>query len=73
MADIFDINCGTIIEGTETIDQVAERILDYVIEVASGAVQPKAVMMGQDDFIPWRRGCVLIKMYCLELESTHQI
>jgi len=59
MPDIHDINCGTIIEGSETIDVVAERILDYVIEVASGVVQPKAVTMGQDDFIPWRRGVSL--------------
>jgi altronate hydrolase len=59
MSDILDINCGTIIEGSETIDQAAERILDYVIEVASGNVQPKAVLMGQDDFIPWRRGVSL--------------
>ena len=59
MSDILDINCGTIIEGKETIEQVAERILDYVIDVASGLVQPKAVIMGQDDFIPWRRGVSL--------------
>ena len=59
MGDILDINCGTIIEGEETIEQAAERILDYVIEVASGVVQPKAVIMGQDDFIPWRRGVSL--------------
>lgn len=59
MPDILDINCGTIIEGSETIDQVAERILDYVIEVASGVTQPKAVALGQDDFIPWRRGVSL--------------
>jgi altronate hydrolase len=59
MPDIIDINCGTIIEGSETIEQVAERILDYVIEVASGTSQPKAVVLGQDDFIPWRRGVSL--------------
>lgn len=59
MPDILDINCGTVIEGQETIDQVAERIMDYVIEVASGNVQPKAVLLGQDDFIPWRRGVSL--------------
>ncbi len=59
MGDILDINCGTIIEGSETIEQVAEKILDYVIEVASGNTQPKAVLMGQDDFIPWRRGVSL--------------
>lgn len=59
MPDIMDINCGTIIEGEETIPQAAERILDYIIEVASGYVQPKAVRLGQDDFIPWKRGVSL--------------
>lgn len=59
MPDIIDINCGTIIEGTETISKNAERILDYIIEVASGNIVPKAVKLGQDDFIPWRRGVSL--------------
>ncbi|WP_454879549.1 UxaA family hydrolase [Sphingobacterium detergens] len=59
MPDIIDLNCGTIIEGTETIEQAAHRILDYVIEVASGEIKPKAVLLGQDDFIPWRRGVSL--------------
>jgi len=59
MPDIIDINCGTIIEGKETIQQAGDRIMDYVIEVASGRVQPKAVLLGQDDFIPWKRGVSL--------------
>lgn len=59
MPDIIDINCGTIIEGEESIQQVAHRILDFVIDVASGTTQPKAVLLGQDDFIPWRRGISL--------------
>jgi len=59
MPDIIDLNCGTIIEGEETIEQAAHRILDYVIQVASGEIQPKAVLLGQDDFIPWRRGVSL--------------
>jgi altronate hydrolase len=59
MPDIMDINCGTIIEGEETIAQSAVRMLDYVIEVASGIKQPKAVILGQDDFIPWKRGVSL--------------
>ena len=59
MPDIIDINCGTIVEGSETIQQAGERILDYVIEVASGQLQPKAVLLGQDDFIPWKRGVSL--------------
>jgi altronate hydrolase len=59
MPDIIDINCGTIIEGAETIQQAGERILDYVIDVASGLVEPKSVQLGQDDFIPWKRGISL--------------
>jgi len=59
MPDIIDINCGTIIEGEETIQQAGERILNYVIQVASGEVEPKSVTLGQDDFIPWKRGISL--------------
>jgi len=59
MPDIIDINCGTIIEGEETIPQAGERILDYVIRVASGEIEPKAVQLGQDDWIPWKRGISL--------------
>ena len=59
MNDIIDINTGTIIEGEETIEQAGERILDYVIKVASGEIQVSAVKHGQDDFIPWKRGVSL--------------
>lgn len=59
MRDIIDINTGTIIEGEETIEQAGERILDYVIKVASGEQEISAVRHGQDDFIPWKRGVSL--------------
>jgi altronate hydrolase len=59
MKDIIDINTGTIIEGEETIEQAGERILDYVIKVASGEIVAKAVQNGQEDFIPWKRGVSL--------------
>lgn len=59
MQDIIDIDCGTIITGTETIEQAGERILEYLIAVASGEVIPKAIVLGQDDFIPWKRGVSL--------------
>jgi altronate hydrolase len=59
MRDIIDVNTGTIIEGSETIEEAGERILDYVIRVASGEVQVSAVRHGQDDFIPWKRGVSL--------------
>ncbi|MFD0763310.1 UxaA family hydrolase [Mucilaginibacter lutimaris] len=59
MPDIVDFNCGTVIEGVETIEQSAHRLLNYVIDVANGDIKPKAVLLGQDDFIPWKRGVSL--------------
>ena len=59
MPDIIDIDTGTIIDGKETIEQAGERILDYVIAVASGDMEVAAVQHGQDDFIPWKRGVSL--------------
>ncbi|MBS0029001.1 UxaA family hydrolase [Chitinophaga sp. 22321] len=59
MQDIIDINTGTIIDGEETIAAAGERILDYVIQVASGTITAKSVLHGQDDFIPWKRGVSL--------------
>jgi len=59
MNDIIDINTGTIIEGEETIEEAGERILEYVIKVASGEIEVSAVRHKQNDFIPWKRGVSL--------------
>ncbi|MBD1428793.1 UxaA family hydrolase [Sphingobacterium litopenaei] len=59
MADIIDINTGPIIDGEKTIEQMGEEILEYCIKAASGEVTPKAVLLNQDDFIPWKRGVSL--------------
>ncbi|MEX6687476.1 altronate dehydratase family protein [Danxiaibacter flavus] len=59
MPDIIDINTGSIIDGEETIEQAGERILDYLIKVASGEEKVAAVRHGQDDFILWKRGVSL--------------
>jgi len=59
MNDIIDIDCGPVIEGDKTIEQMGEAILEYCIKAASGEVIPKAVQLNQDDFIPWKRGVSL--------------
>lgn len=59
MSDIIDINTGPIIDGEKTIEQMGEEILEYCIKAASGEVTPKAVLLNQDDFIPWKRGVSL--------------
>lgn len=59
MKDIIDIDTGPIIEGTQSIEEMGEAILEYCIRAASGEVIPKAVQLNQDDFIPWKRGVSL--------------
>jgi altronate hydrolase len=59
MPDIIDIDCGGVIDGTSTIEQAGEEILEYIITVASGLKKTKAMLLNQDDFIPWKRGVSL--------------
>lgn len=59
MSDIIDMDCGPIISGEKTIEEMGEDILAYCIKAASGNIIPKAVLLNQDDFIPWKRGVSL--------------
>ncbi|ALS24661.1 altronate dehydratase [Paenibacillus sp. JMULE4] len=55
MRENIDINAGTIIEGTETIDSVGQRIMDQIAKVCSGKLT-KAEILKQHDFGIWRIG-----------------
>ena len=59
MSDIIDIDCGPVIEGKKSIEEIGDDILEYIIDVASGNILSKADALGQDDFIPWKRGVSL--------------
>jgi altronate hydrolase len=56
MTDIIDFDSGKIITGEETIADNGDALLEYLIGLASGEYLTKAEILGQDDFIPWRRG-----------------
>ena len=59
MADAIDVDTGTIIAGEESVEDAGERILGVITKVASGEMKTKAELLGQDDFIPWKRGVSL--------------
>jgi altronate hydrolase len=59
MSDAIDIDAGGIITGEQSMDEAGEAILDFVLKVASGESRTKAELLGQDDFIPWKRGVSL--------------
>ena len=43
----------------EMIGDVGEELLEQILSVASGETRPRAVVLGQNDFIPWKRGISL--------------
>jgi altronate hydrolase len=59
LPEIIDINCGPIISGEKSVEEMGEDVLEYVIQLASGEIQTKAMQLGQDDFMFWRRGVSL--------------
>nr|WP_315173090.1 altronate dehydratase family protein [uncultured Flavobacterium sp.] len=59
MSDIIDIDTGGIIKGEKTIEEMADEMLDFIIDVASGTIKTKAAILNQNDFIPWKRGVSL--------------
>ena len=59
MPDIIDIETGAVIRGEKTIEEMADEMLQFIIEVASGNIQTKAKLLNQNDFIPWKRGVSL--------------
>jgi altronate hydrolase len=59
MGDIIDFDAGGIVTGKATIPQCAAQLLETCIKVASGEEFSKAELLGQNDFIPWKRGVSL--------------
>jgi altronate hydrolase len=57
MTDDMDINAGTILEGTETVQQVGQRIFEKIIAVASGEKTKSELSgLGDEEFAPWQLG-----------------
>lgn len=55
MKDNMDVNAGTIIDGTESIESVGQRIFAEIASVASGKLT-KSEILKQHDFGIWRIG-----------------
>ncbi|WP_317040478.1 UxaA family hydrolase [Hymenobacter coccineus] len=55
MPDLIDFDAGPVVAGAETIAENGERLLHWLVGLASGEYLTKAELLGQDDFIPWQR------------------
>ncbi len=56
----MDINCGEIIDGKASIQEMGQRIFDLVLATASGELSKSEKHgYGQNEFVPWQVGAVM--------------
>jgi altronate hydrolase len=55
----MDINCGTILEGASTVQEMGKIIFEYMLAVASGEPSKSELLgLGDNEFVPWNIGIV---------------
>ncbi|WP_309130616.1 altronate dehydratase family protein [Brevibacterium sp.] len=60
MSEDMDINCGGVADGTTTIEELGEEILQKVLDVASGThTKSEDFGYGDKEFVPWQVGTVM--------------
>jgi altronate hydrolase len=58
--DDIDLDCGGIVDGAESVDEVGERIFRLMLATASGRItKSEAHGYGQNEFVPWQLGAVM--------------
>lgn len=59
MGDDIDIDCGRIVTGKATLEEVGREIFDRILAVASGEVTASEDLdIGGEEFVPWQLGTV---------------
>jgi altronate hydrolase len=60
MVEDMDINCGEIMDGGASVEEVGQRIFQMILETASGKPsKSEALGYGEDEFAPWHLGATL--------------
>jgi altronate hydrolase len=58
--DDIDLDCGGIVEGTDSVDACGERIFRLILDTASGRKTKSELHgYGQNEFVPWQLGAVM--------------
>lgn len=55
----MDINCGRILDGALSVQEMGQVIFDHILAVASGAqTKSEQLGLGDNEFVPWHLGIV---------------
>jgi altronate hydrolase len=56
----MDVNCGTILDGQETVQQCGQRIFELMLKTASGQpTKSESFDFGGAEFAPWVLGATM--------------
>ncbi|MBL8304295.1 MAG: UxaA family hydrolase, partial [Ideonella sp.] len=59
LQDDMDINCGVVVDGEATVEQLGQQIFDEILRVASGRrTKSEELGLGDNEFVPWQLGIV---------------
>lgn len=57
LVDDMDINCGLVIDGELSIEQMGQRIFEHLLRTASGEKSKSELLgLGDHEFVPWHIG-----------------
>ena len=60
MEEDMDVNCGTVVDGAESVHEAGERIFRLILETASGKKSKSELLgFGDDEFAPWVVGATM--------------
>lgn len=56
----IDLNCGTIVDGKQSVDEVGAAIFELMLATASGQrTKSENHGYGQNEFVPWQLGAIM--------------
>ncbi len=60
MEEDMDINCGVVLDGRVSVEEMGQQIFELFLEVASGKhTKSEALGFGNHEFTPWQIGAVM--------------
>ncbi|MDP6730403.1 MAG: UxaA family hydrolase, partial [SAR324 cluster bacterium] len=56
----MDVNCGEVLDGGKSIQEMGEQIFQLILDTASGKPsKSEAQGFGDNEFLPWQMGAVM--------------
>ncbi|WP_433279224.1 UxaA family hydrolase [Pseudonocardia xinjiangensis] len=60
MAEDMDLNCGVIVDGSASVQEVGRELFQLILDTASGRrTRSEELGFGQEEFVPWQLGAVM--------------